>query len=76
MRLDVRLATPGLVRVKVYNLAAELVRSLLDGSYGNGTVTAVWDGKNERGDYVSSGLYYVVYDAPGSKEVRLVGVVK
>ncbi|MEW6556360.1 MAG: S8 family serine peptidase [Elusimicrobiota bacterium] len=57
--------------VTIYNLAAMPVRYLKhitnEISVDNGL--AVWDGKNDNGDLVASGLYYYVVDI-GSKKVR------
>jgi len=48
------------VEFKIYNLAGELVRSFPAkfGALGS-RVRAAWDGRNDRGELVASGLYFV-----------------
>jgi hypothetical protein len=46
------------VSLKVYNVAGELVRTLADESMSAGPHTKVWDGRNDAGQPVSSGVYF------------------
>ena len=57
------------VRVQVYNLAGQLVRTLVDGSREPGLYRAVWDGTDDRGASVSTGLYFVRLQAGSMTEV-------
>lgn len=46
------------VRLEVYDMRGRLVKSLVDSDYMNaGTYEFSWDGKNNRGESVSSGVY-------------------
>jgi flagellar hook assembly protein FlgD len=57
----------GIVRLKVYNSAGELVRSL-EAQYPateKEVMKRKWDGKNEKGDFVASGVYVVYAQMPG-----------
>ncbi|HXC65238.1 MAG TPA: FlgD immunoglobulin-like domain containing protein, partial [bacterium] len=76
MTLQVGVATPGQISVKVYTLAGDLVKVLGSGSEPNGTVPVTWDGTNSQGDTVASGMYMVLVQAPGLTQTRLVGVLK
>jgi hypothetical protein len=51
------LSSPSQVKLKVYDIAGRLVKRLVDGKVGKGTHSIVWDGKNDRGQTVSSGVY-------------------
>jgi hypothetical protein len=46
------------VSLKVYNVAGELVRTLAAESLPAGAHTKVWDGRNDAGQPVSSGVYF------------------
>jgi len=46
------------VNLAVYNLLGQQVRTLVNGRVVAGTHTAHWDGKNERGIDVPSGIYF------------------
>jgi len=57
------LAEPGHVVIRIYNISGELIRTLDLGVKGAGTYTtrsraAYWDGKNEAGEEVASGVYF------------------
>ncbi len=48
----------GLVTLKVYNVAGELVRTLANEEFIAGAHAKVWDGRNDAGQPVSSGVYF------------------
>ncbi|MBM3287105.1 MAG: T9SS type A sorting domain-containing protein [Candidatus Eisenbacteria bacterium] len=49
----------GDVRLQVFDLAGRRVRVLHDGPAGGGTKVLVWDGTNEQGRAVASGVYFL-----------------
>jgi flagellar hook assembly protein FlgD len=55
----------GHVRLAVYDELGRLVRVLVDGSYNVGVFTALWDGRDEHGAEVSSGVY--IYNITAGK---------
>src|SRR5262249_3757966 len=48
----------GAVTLKVYNVNGELVRTLINESRAAGSYTKAWDGHNDSGAPVSSGVYF------------------
>ncbi|MFQ6092105.1 MAG: cohesin domain-containing protein [bacterium] len=46
------------VTLKIYNLLGQEVRTLVDEPKEPGYYSAVWDGRDEKGDKVSSGIYF------------------
>jgi len=48
----------GFVSLKVYNVAGQLVRTLVSGERDANAYTVTWDGKNDRGGAVASGIYF------------------
>jgi hypothetical protein len=66
--------------LKVYNLAGELVAVLVDGSPGVGKHVVQWYGDNgnpgQRGKTVGSGVYLVVLQSGGYKEIKKVVVIR
>jgi hypothetical protein len=46
------------VSLKIYNLLGQLVRILADGEMMPGAYRITWDGKDEKGREVSSGIYF------------------
>ncbi len=59
------LATPGSVRVAVYDLRGVLVRTLAETSLGVGRHEVTWDGRGMQGEPVASGVYFIRLQAPG-----------
>jgi hypothetical protein len=47
----------GKVRLQIYNILGELVRTLLDVEMTEGVHQLIWDGRNEFGEIVSPGIY-------------------
>jgi hypothetical protein len=57
IRYDVP-AGGGEVTLRVYDVGGRLVRTLVDGTEGPGEKTVTWDGRNDRGRVVASGVYF------------------
>jgi hypothetical protein len=68
IRYDVAVA--GLVRIRIFDPAGRLVRALSNRSESPGTRTVVWNGKDDTGRSVASGVYFCRLDAPGFSETR------
>lgn len=47
------------IHLVVYNMLGQRVRSLLEGRKEAGVYSVVWDGRNDRGEAVAAGLYFV-----------------
>lgn len=48
----------GVASVKVYNLKGQQIRTLVNGEVAAGTHTVVWNGTDDKGKAVSSGVYF------------------
>ncbi len=57
----------GRVRLDIYDMRGGLVRTLFDTQGSPGTYSAAWDGKDEHGDRISSGMY--MYSLQAGKHV-------
>jgi len=70
--------TSGLVSIKVYNVAGQLVRTLVDEFQGpkDGGHVAIWKGTNDNGAQVSSGVYYYRLTAPGFTDTKKMVLLK
>jgi subtilisin-like proprotein convertase family protein len=64
-KVEYGLPSAGRVSVRVYNVAGKLVRVLEDGEQEAGYHAAVWDGRDERGESVASGVYFARMEAEG-----------
>ena len=52
------LAAPGHVELSIYNVLGRRVRALVAQDYAAGEYTVVWDGRNDGGREVPSGVYF------------------
>ncbi len=70
--------TPGAGRVKicVYDASGRLVRSLIDTVQPPGSHAVVWDGRDEAGRYVPSGVYFYRLAAAGGDDTRRLVVIR
>jgi len=44
--------------LKIYNIRGQLVKTLLDEEKQPGDYSVIWDGKNDNGEEVASGVYF------------------
>ena len=56
------------VSLAVYNVAGQLVKTLVDGEVDAGYHVAVWDGRDDRGVEVGSGVYFCRMVADGFED--------
>jgi hypothetical protein len=61
---------PGKVSLRVYNIAGEETRTLVDEFRTAGVHTTKWNGRDNAGNQVSSGLYFYRLETPGSRTVK------
>jgi subtilisin family serine protease len=53
-----QLPSEGRVKISVYNISGQLVRTLVDGKQSPGVYNAVWNGRDNSGRPVSAGVYF------------------
>ena len=69
-------AAPAHARIAVYSTRGTLVAELLDERVGRGPHAVVWDGRDDQGQKVGSGVYMVRLDLGGEPFMRRVTLVK
>jgi len=52
------------VRLTIYDVQGRTIRNLVDGELPAGRHTAVWQGRDDNGRSVSSGIYFARLQAP------------
>ncbi|MDP3114672.1 MAG: C25 family cysteine peptidase [Candidatus Cloacimonadaceae bacterium] len=66
----------GSVRITVYNVKGQAVRNLLSENLGAGNHKVVWNGKDNNGRSVSSGVYLYRMEAPGYNKTMKMMLMK
>jgi flagellar hook assembly protein FlgD len=69
-------AYPQHVKLVVLDVAGRLVRTLVDEEKVGGDYDADWEGIDDRGDMVSSGVYLYVLDVAGQRRARKMVLLK
>ena len=64
------------VSIDIYNIRGQKVRSLLDGLFESGTHTVVWDGRDDSGRELGSGVYLYRMVAGEESSVRKMVLLK
>lgn len=49
--------TTGTVRLEIYAITGQKIKTLIDGRYAAGSYKVTWDGTNDAGSHVASGIY-------------------
>ena len=66
--IEYRLGTPGFVILTVYNTRGETIRELVRAAQPEGVYQVSWDGQDQQGRALSSGLY--IYQLRFRNDVR------
>jgi hypothetical protein len=79
--LPYALSEPAEVTIKIYNMRGSLVRALHLGQkpagvYDTQSASAYWDGRNDAGERVSSGLYFYKLTAGTFTQVKRMVILK
>ena len=69
-RIDFSLPDGGLVRLRIYGLRGNLVRTLADGVRPAGPNSVMWDGRDERGGRAGAGAYFCRLEGFGNVRVQ------
>ena len=67
---------PGKVTLDIYDALGTRVKTLYNEFRGRGSYTAMWDGKDDRGKSISSGVYFCRLNAGGTIKVKKMLLLK
>ena len=70
------LASPGMVKLEVFDITGRLVRKLIDSDMSAGNHSIIWDGKNDSQTVVSTGVYFYKLSTPEKSETRSMMLLK
>lgn len=76
VRLTMNLTKNEDVRIRIFNRLGELMKDVANGSYIAGPHIFTWDGSNNNGEKVASGVYTAVIDTGGLRTRKKIAVVK
>jgi len=76
LRIDYALPKESSVSLRIYNVAGQLVRALREGKKKPGYYVAQWDGKDQWGHRVSSGVYLYRMEAGEFRKTNKLVIVR
>jgi hypothetical protein len=71
-----RVATLGVISLRIFNTGGQLVRTLLRSRKDPGTYTIWWDGKDDSGRFLASGVYFCHFIAGAFMQARKLVVLR
>jgi flagellar hook assembly protein FlgD len=71
-----RLGTGGPVSLRIFDVSGRLVRSLFEGQQGAAEHRLPWDGRDDAGLQVPSGVYFYRLNAAGKEAVERVVIIR
>ena len=75
IRYDVP-AGGGNVSCRIYDISGRLIQTLVDGPQTSGQKTVAWNGKDNRGQNMASGVYFYRLRAPGFEKTLRMALVR
>lgn len=74
--IEYGVASPGRVRIRVYDLAGRVVRTLVDAEADPGAYQVLWSGTTDSGHSAASGVYFIRMETEGFRESRKTVLLK
>lgn len=74
--ISYQLPMSSVVKLSIHSITGQLVRTLVDGSKPAGTHQVMWDGRNDSGERLPSGVYLYRIEAGDFSAVRRLAMVK
>ncbi|MFH1843454.1 MAG: FlgD immunoglobulin-like domain containing protein, partial [bacterium] len=75
-RIEYRMPRAGQLQIAIYNVRGELVKRLLDEVVEAGEGFVVWDGSDDAGAEVSSGVYFYKTTALGKTSIQKMALIR
>jgi len=71
-----QLPQPGKVSIQIYNILGQMVKTLIDENMEAGYHRAIWDGRNQHGIGMASGVYFYRIEAGKYHDVKKMLILK
>jgi flagellar hook assembly protein FlgD len=67
---------PGKVTLRVFDVTGRVIKTLVEETKTTGAYAVVWDGTNDRGEKVASGVFFYQFEAPGYQSAKKLVIVQ
>ena len=76
LKIDYTVGAGGDIQIRVLGVSGETVRHLISGTLAQGSYTIYWDGKDDKGEAVATGLYVIAVKRTDKDSLKKVLVVR
>jgi hypothetical protein len=74
--INYQLPKAGKVSLKIYNIAGQVVKTLMDGVQGPGAYNVKWDGRDDNKRKISNGIYFYKLQAGKDGNIKKMVIIK
>ncbi len=74
--IKVNIPKNGRIKLAIYDIKGNIVETIADGEFSAGAHTFRWDGNDDNGNSLSTGIYFVRLDTENSTIVRKIALIK
>jgi hypothetical protein len=74
--IEFNLVSPSDIQIKIFDISGRLVKNLLNTQLMTGIFKISWDGRNNAGSYISSGVYFTAISTPNQTSLLKLVLVK
>ena len=74
--IEYKVPKPGFITIKIYNIKGEEVKTLINAEQTAGSYSVNWNGINNKGQQLSSGIYYYRIEAENYSQTRKMILLK
>ncbi|MFH1379499.1 MAG: FlgD immunoglobulin-like domain containing protein, partial [bacterium] len=67
---------PSCIEMNIYNASGRKIKTLVNQERDGGTHSFFWDGKDDSGNVVGSGIYFVHMKSGSYSETKKIAVIK
>jgi hypothetical protein len=75
-RISYSVKNTGPVQINIYNLLGQKVRQISNATKATGSYTTAWDGKDDNGNKLSNGIYFVHMQSNDSQDTKKLMMIK
>jgi len=74
--IEFQISSQSSVKIQIFNILGQEIKTLLDEEKSPGYYTIIWDSKNDFGDSMNSGIYFIKFSAGKFTETKKMTLLK
>ena len=74
--IEYQVPTQSIIKLEIYNILGQKIRTLVNQEKSTGNYSVSWDGKNDFGDSVNSGIYFIKFSSDNFSDTKKMTLLK